>query len=226
MIISGQEQAQDNSWIAYVAQQITFGALIGGAVGYVSARLSLKVINNDWMEPNYHNLIPIALAVLSYYLAEHFGGNGFIAAFFTGLFVGNYSEDFRHHVEDFAESEGDILILISFLVFGIAFIPPTIDYWDVNVFVYSLLSLTLLRMVPVAISMVGTKFDLSTMLFIGWFGPRGIASILYVLVVINQLGPIKGHETTYSVISLTILLSIILHGLSAQPLAKLYAKKT
>ncbi|MGB5965110.1 MAG: cation:proton antiporter [Sulfurimonadaceae bacterium] len=225
MIMSGQEHAKDNSWIGYVAQQIIFGGLIGSAVGYISARLSLKVIQNDWMESNYHNLVPIALAILAYYLAEYFGGNGFIAAFFAGLFVGNYSEDLREHVEDFAESEGDLLILISFLVFGIAFIPPTIDYWDLNVFVYSLLSLTVLRMVPVAISMIGTKFDLSTILFIGWFGPRGIASILYVLIVINQLGPIKGHETIYSVISLTILLSIILHGLSAQSFARLYAKK-
>ena len=225
MIMSGQEHAQDNSWIGYVTQQIIFGTIIGSVVGYISARLSLKVIQNDWMESNYQNLVPIALAILAYYLAEHFGGNGFIAAFFAGLFLGNYSEDLREHVKDFAESEGDLFILISFLVFGIAFIPPTIDYWDLNVFVYSLLSLTVLRMIPVAISMIGTKFDLSTILFIGWFGPRGIASILYVLIVINQLGSIKGHETIYSVISLTILLSIILHGLSAQPLARLYAKK-
>ena len=225
MIISGQEHAQDNSWIGYVAQQITFGAIIGSVVGYIGAWLSLKVIQKDWMEPNYHNLIPIALAILSFYLAEYFGGNGFIAAFFAGLFVGNFSEDFRHHIEDFAESEGDLLIMISFLVFGIAFIPPTFEYWDFNVFVYSILSLTVLRMVPTAISLIGTKSDLSTILFIGWFGPRGIASILYVLIVINQLGSIKGHETVYAVISMTILLSIILHGLSAQPFARLYAKK-
>lgn len=225
MIISGQEHAQDNSWISYVAQQILFGSVIGSAVGYIGARLSSKVIQKDWMETSYYNLVPIALAVFSYYLAEHFGGNGFISAFFAGLFVGNYSEKFRHHIEDFVESDGDLLIMISFLVFGIAFIPPTIDYWDLNVFVYSLLSLTVLRMVPTAISLIGTKSDLSTMLFIGWFGPRGIASILYVLIVINQLGSIKGHETIYSVISLTILLSVILHGLSAQPFAKLYVKK-
>ena len=225
MIVSGQEHAQDNSWIGYVAQQIIFGTMIGSAVGYIGAKISLKVIQNDWMEPSYRNLIPIALAILSYYLAEFFGGNGFIAAFFAGLFVGNYCEDFRQHVEDFAESEGDLLIMISFLVFGIAFIPPTIDYWDFNVFVYSLLSLTFLRMVPVAISLIGTKSDLSTILFIGWFGPRGIASILYVLIVINELGHIREHETIYAVISLTILLSIVLHGLSAQPFARLYAKK-
>lgn len=224
MIMGGQEHTQNNNWIGYVAQQILFGTMIGSAVGYIGGHLSTKVIQNGWMEPNYHNLVPIALAILSYFLAEYFGGNGFIAAFFAGLFVGNYSEDLRHHVENFVESEGDLLILISFLVFGFVFIPAIIDYWDLSVFLYAILSLTVLRMIPVAISLIGTKFDLLTVLFIGWFGPRGIASVLYVLIVVNKIGTIKGHETIYAVISLTILLSIILHGLSAQPLARLYGR--
>lgn len=225
MIVSGQAQAQDNGWAGYVAQQIAFGAIAGSILGYLSALLSSLVIRLNWMDENYKNLVPVALAILSYYLAEYVGGNGFIAAFFAGLFVGNYSEDLRQHVEDFAESEGDLLILICFLIFGIAFIPPTIDYWSLDVLLYSLLSLTLLRMIPVAISLIGTKFDLSTMLFIGWFGPRGIASVLYVLIVVHEIGSIKGHETVYAVISLTVLLSIILHGISAQPFARLYARK-
>ncbi len=225
MIVSGHEQAQDNSWITYVAQQIILGALIGSAIGYMGGRLSTKVIEKDWMAESYHNLVPIALAILTYFLAEYSGGNGFIAAFFAGLFVGNYNEDLRQHVENFAESEGDLLILVSFLVFGAVFIPATIDFWNFNVFLYAILSLTVLRMIPVAISLIGTKFDLATVLFIGWFGPRGIASILYVLIVVNKIGSIKGHETIYAVISLTVLLSIILHGLSAQPFARLYAKK-
>ena len=79
-------------------------------------------------------------------------------------------------------------------------------------------------MIPVAISLIGTKFDLSTILFIGWFGPRGIASILYVLVVVNEMHSIKDHETIYAVITMTVLLSIIFHGLSAQPFARFYGQ--
>ncbi len=224
MIASGQEHGQDNGWIAYVARQISFGAIIGAIVGYSGARLSVTVLRRNWMETSYQNLIPIALAILSYFLAEHFGGNGFIAAFFSGLFVGNYSKQLREHIEDFVESEGELLILISFLVFGVTFIPATIDYWDFPVFLYALLSLTVLRMIPVAISLIGTRFDLSTILFIGWFGPRGIASILYVLVVVNEVHSIKDHETIYAVITMTVLLSIIFHGLSAQPFARFYGK--
>jgi len=224
MIIHGQTQAQDNGWILFVGKQILFGAMAGAFIGYFSAIISNAMIRKKWMLVEYENLIPIALAVLSYYFAEYFGGNGFIAAFFAGLFVGNYSEDLREHVENFAESEGDLLIMISFVIFGLVFIPATIDFWNMTTFGFALLSLTVLRMLPVAISLIGTRFDMATVLFIGWFGPRGIASILYVLIVAQEIGSIKGHEPIYAVISLTIILSIFAHGISAQPFARLYAK--
>ena len=225
MIIGGQSYAQEEKWIPYVLEQILFGAIIGSIIGYVSARISTVVISKKWMLIEYKNLIPIALAVLAYYLAEYFGGNGFIAAFFAGLFIGNYNEELRGHIENFAESEGDLLMLISFLVFGLVFIPATIEYWNLKIFVFALLCLTLFRMLPVAISMIGSRLDILTVLFLGWFGPRGIASILYTLVIVHEIGSIKGHEAVYAVISLTILLSILLHGVSAQPFVRMYTKK-
>jgi len=224
MIVNGETHTHDNQWLAYIAKQVALGALIGSLVGYLNAKLSTVAIGKDWMETSYKNLIPVALALLSYYIAEYFGGNGYIAAFFSGLLIGNYNKELKGHIEDFAESEGDVLILISFLVFGIVFIPATIAFWDLKIWIYAGLSLTVLRMLPVAISLIGSKLDMRTMLFIGWFGPRGIASILYVMIVVHKIGPIKDHETIYSVIALTILLSVILHGLSAGPLARLYGK--
>ena len=214
---------QGEGWLVYVVKQVSLGSVFGAAVGILGAWVSRYVIKNNWMKEQYENLVPIALAIFSFYLSEHFGGNGFIAAFFAGLFLGNFSEELRDNVEDFAESEGELLIMVCFLVFGIAFIPVTLPHWDLKVLIYSLLSLTFLRMIPVAVSLIG-KADFSTMLFIGWFGPRGIASILYILIVIKELGTIEGHETIYAVMSLTILLSILLHGLSAKPYATLYSK--
>jgi len=210
--------------IGYVAQQIVFGAIIGAIVGYLGAKISTWVIKKNWIEDNYENLVPVALAIFSYYLAEYFGGNGFIAAFFSGLFLGNYNEELRGHVDNFVQSDGELLIMISFLVFGISFIPATIAYWDLSVVIFSLLSLTVLRMIPVAISLIG-KSNVSTMLFIGWFGPRGIASILYVLIIVGKINTIEGHEKIFAVITLTILLSIFLHGLTAKPFANLYGNK-
>jgi NhaP-type Na+/H+ or K+/H+ antiporter len=114
--------------------------------------------------------------------------------------------------------------MVSFLVFGLVFVPAVIGYWDLKAWIYALLSLTVLRMLPVALGFGFFKLDLPTRLFIGWFGPRGIASILYILVAVGQLGNIQGHESIYATAALTILLSILLHGLSAQPLARLYSR--
>ncbi|PHS63308.1 MAG: sodium:proton exchanger [Flavobacterium sp.] len=223
IITSGSSEGQSDGWLMYVLQQVSLGAILGGLAGFICAKIFSRSIKRKWMQENYENLVPIALAIFSYYLAEHFGGNGFIAAFFSGLFLGNHSEELRDNVENFAESEGELLIMICFLVFGITFIPATIEYWDLDVIIFSILSLTVLRMIPVALSLIG-KAGISTMLFIGWFGPRGIASILYVLIIIGKLGSIEGHEKIYGVMSLTILLSIFLHGLSAKPFSKLYLK--
>ena len=225
LIGSGVEHTQGNGWIGYVAEQIIFGALVGGAVGYLGTRLQLACSKRDWMVESYQNLIPIALAILAYYLAEDFSGNGFIAAFFAGLYAGNTSEMARNHIEDFAESEGELFVLISFFIFGLAFVPITLPFVTVEVVLYALFSLTLLRMIPVMISLIGAKLDIATMAFIAWFGPRGIASILYVLIVAHEIGTIEGFQTLYAVVTVTVLMSIVAHGLSAQPLANWYAKR-
>jgi len=225
LILSHRELGNDSSWILYLFTQISLGAIIGAFNGYVGAKLLTKAVKNNWIIESYRNLSPISLAILSFYFAEYFGGNGFISAFVAGVFFGSFSKVIDIQTEAFLEGAGEILILISFLVFGLTFIPATIEYWDLPVLLYALLSLTLFRMLPVALSLTGLKLSLSTKLFIGWFGPRGIASILYVMIVAHKIVDIQGHEKLYAVITLTILLSIILHGLSARPLVKLYTEK-
>lgn len=225
MIVSGLSGANDSGWVWYVVKQIMFGALVGGLVGYLGAKCSIKSVEKNWIEENYQNLIPIALALFAFYLAEVFSGNGFIAAFFAGLYAGNTSKASREHIEKFAESEGELLVLISFFIFGLAFVPVSLPYVTWPIFIYAFLSLTVFRVLPVIISLLGSKLDFSSMVFIGWFGPRGIASILYVLIVANQLGGIAGFESIFAVVTVTVLMSIVAHGFSAQPLANIYAKK-
>ena len=219
----------DYHWFSYVLEQIIVGALVGAGIGYIGAKLSAISVNKNWMVDSYQNLIPIALAILSFYLAEYFHGNGFIAAFFAGLLVGNTSIKSREHIEDFAESEGELLVLISFFLFGLVFVPQMIDYVTIKVCLYALLSLTFVRMLPVMLSLLGSKLDekrldLSTITFIAWFGPRGIASILYVLIIAHEVGDISGFETVYATVMVTVFLSIIAHGLTAQLLANWYEK--
>lgn len=230
MIVSGLTGEGDGGWMGFVLKQVIFGALVGAFVGYVGTKLTQLSVKYQWMQHSYQNLIPIGLAILSFYLSEVFHGNGFIAAFFAGLYAGNTSEAMRDHIEEFAESEGELFVLISFFLFGLAFVPATYHYINFDIIIYSLLSLTLLRMVPVMICLIsakldGKKIDFATMSFIAWFGPRGIASILYVLIVVHEVGGVEGFETIYAVVTVTVLMSIVAHGLSALPLAKLYSKK-
>lgn len=224
LLITSGSQA-NNSWFMFLVEQISLGFIFGAISGFVGAKVLSKAMEKNWIFDTYKNLSPVSLAILSFYIAEHFGGNGFIAAYISGLIFGNFSDVIDEKVESFLEGQGEILILISFLVFGLTFIPATYLFWDMKVFIYSLLSLTVFRMIPVALSLSGLKLSLSTKLFIGWFGPRGIASILYIMIAVHNMGGIKGHETIFSVLTLSILLSIILHGLSARPLAVLYSKK-
>jgi len=223
LILSQQNLSSDIHWFAYLVKQISLGFVFGAIIGYIGAKVLTITVKKEWIHEIYKNLSPVSLAILSFYISEYFGGNGFIAAFISGMFFGNYSKIIDSKSKSFLESEGEILILISFLVFGLTFIPATIEYWNLKVVIYSILSLTLFRMLPVALSLTGLKLSIPTKLFIGWFGPRGIASILYIMIVAHKIKNIHNHETLYSVITLTILLSIILHGLSAKPLAKLYS---
>ncbi len=224
LITSHKELGSDSSWILYLFKQISLGFIVGAISGFIGAKILTRAVDKVWIKNLYRNLSPVSLAILTYYIAEYLGGNGFIAAFVSGAFFCNFSRLLDTHAERFLESEGEVLILISFLVFGLTFIPAAIEYWDIKVVLYSLLSLTLFRIIPVALSLIGLGFSFRSKLFIGWFGPRGIASILYVMTVAHKIEVININCTLFSVITLTILLSIILHGLSAKPLVNLYAK--
>ena len=225
LITGGQELGNSNEWIFYLFKQISLGIILGAFSGYMGAKLLTISLKNSWIRESYRNLSPISLAILSYYFATYFGGNGFISVFVSGVFFGSFSRIIDTKTEAFLEDSGEIFVLISFLVFGLTFIPATVEYIDVSVIIYAVCSLTIFRMLPVAISLIGLGLSTSTKLFIGWFGPRGIASILYVMIVAHKITDINGHEKLYAIITLTIVLSIILHGLSAKPLVRLYSNR-
>ena len=210
-------------WAGFAFKQIAFGPVAGAAVGLIGGWLINRAVKRDWMEPLFQRLASIALALMCYSLAEHLGGNGFIAAFFGGLMLSARTHEVRERLQEFGEAEGELLSLFAFLIFGLAVLPRAPEHWDLAALLYAILSLTVVRMVPVAISLIGTKMDRPTVGFIGWFGPRGIASILYLLIFLNGVGG-EGYERALSVIVLTVLLSIFLHGLSAVPLSTIYGR--
>ena len=152
-------------------------------------------------------------------------GNGFIAACCAGVALGTRTPEVRHRIQEFGEAEGMQLSLFVFLVFGLVMVPAALDFWGPTEVLYAVLSLTVIRMIPVAISLTGAKLDWRTIAFVGWFGPRGIASVLYLLMAVGAIG-VAGNERMLSVIVLTVMISVIAHGISAMPLSKAYGRST
>jgi NhaP-type Na+/H+ or K+/H+ antiporter len=176
------------------------------------------------MSAPFRKICWVALVILTFFVAEHFGGNGFIAAFCFGITSGNtLSKRESGALYQYAEVENAFLMLLTYIIFGTVMLPPALEKVDPTVVVYAVLSLSAVRMVPVAISMLGAKLRAITVLYLGWFGPRGIASILYVLTVLAA-GDIAARDTIYSVAMVTVFLSVMAHGVSASSLAAWYGK--
>ena len=224
LVEQGVSEQMEGGWGLFMLEQLLVGFLVGASVGWVGGRAIEFFSKIDWMEPLFHRLVVGALAILAFVFAELIHGNGFIAAFCGGLFLGVKSDSIRETMQEFGEAEGLQLSLFVFLIFGMLAIPMAMGEWSLNVFVYALLSLTVIRMLPVFISLIGVDLDLKTKLFIGWFGPRGIASVLYLLIFVDELG-VEGNELLLSVIVTTIMLSVLLHGITAVPFSKALSTK-
>lgn len=216
---SGGGSMDISYWLTFVIKQFLFGPIIGGFIGWLGGLIVDKSSRAGWMSHIYQMLASVSIAILAFSLSEHMGGNGFIGVYFAGLMLGTHSKMIRERIQEFGEAESQVLIMFIFLLFGMILIPLSYEYWDWRTWVYAILSLTVVRMVPVALSLIGAGLDKKTVLFIGWFGPRGIASVLYLLMAVIQLG-LEGYEKVISVISLTVLLSIFLHGITAVPFSK------
>ena len=224
MALLGAEAGEhEGAWLGFVVKQVTLGPVVGLAVGWIGGKLMQIMADKGWTEETFQRLSALPLAILAFVFAESVDGNGFIAAFVAGLGLtaGITSQHVMHQVQEFGETEGTQLILVVFLIFGLAMVPVAAKFWGPGELVYALASLTVLRMVPVAISLIGAKLDWQTITFIGWFGPRGIASVLYLLMAVAAIG-FQGYEQVMSVIVLTVAISVYAHGISATPLSRRY----
>lgn len=211
-------------WLAFVAKQFIYGPVIGGAVGWIGGKLVEWACRKGMMANVYQMLASVSIAVLSFWCAEYLGGNGFIAAFVAGMLLGVRNDHIRERMKEFGEAGSQIMILFIFLLVGMILVPISYPLWDWRALGYAILSLTVVRMLPVAISLFKSGLDIKTIWFIGWFGPRGIASVLYMLMAVIALG-MDGYEKIVSIITLTVVLSIFLHGVSAVPLSGIFKRK-
>lgn len=222
------ESKQVNSasyWLTFSSKQIVFGAVIGIAIGYFGNKLISKSIRRKWMNDSFEDLSVLGLSILAYTFAELISGNGFIAAFCAGLTLGNTAnKSILQKLYEFGEAEGQLLTLISFLLFGAVMVFPSLSEVSWKICLYAVFSLTVARMLGVAISISSLKLQLDTTLFIGWFGPRGIASIVYGLLIIENES-LQGRELIFSIMVVTVLISVFAHGLTAFPGVNWYANR-
>lgn len=216
-------QRTTGEWTQFVLMQVTLGPLVGIVVAYAGARFILFATGRGWINSSMQRISGLAIACLCYAVAHEVGGNSFIAAFVGGMTLGNTLGHTCESMHEFIEAEGQMLMLGVFLLVGMGVTWPVLSEANVTIILYSALSLTVIRIIPVAIAMAGTGLRMPSVGFLGWFGPRGLASILFVLVVLGDVQ--LGHPSVvFNVVITTVLLSILLHGLTAVPGAQWYGR--
>ena len=214
---------EPNDWVRFGLLQITLGPVAGVVIGFVGARLIDGAAERGAVSEPFQGIAILALAGLCYVVSELIGGNGFIAAFVGGMVFGNSIRNQCAFLFEFMETEGQLLMLITFLVFGVALLPEGLAGLEFRHVLYAILSLTVIRVLPIAVSLIGSGVRTPTYLFLGWFGPRGLASILFVLLILEE-AEIMHESAILSVTAITVGLSILLHGVSAAPLANVYGR--
>ena len=205
-------------WEALV--ELAVGMVVGVAVGAGGGWLLRWARRRGWAAEEFAGVAVLALALVAYTGALVLHGNGFVAAFVGGLAFGATAGPRGRGELVFMEQASGLASLLVWLAFGAVAVPIMVSRIDAATVLYAVLSLTVVRMVPVALASVGAGLDRATLLFVAWFGPRGLASLVFALLALEELGP--DADPAVSVIAMTVLLSVVAHGLSAGPLAARY----
>lgn len=208
-------------WTQFVFEQIGIGLLVGIGVGLAGGILLNLARRHDWVDGAYAQLATFSLAIASLAVALELGGNGFIAAFVAGLTFGGVAER-AHYLGEFTEDAAQLAAAVSFFLFGNILLGPAVGDVTAAILLCAIASLTMVRIVPVVIALIGSGAARETRLFVGWFGPRGLASILFGLLLLDE--GIEGGEQLFAVVAWTVVLSVVLHGATAAWGARRYSQ--
>jgi sodium/hydrogen antiporter len=220
--LAAAEEGLTGGWLRFALEQIGYGTVIGAAIGAAGGLTLRRTTDRGWTTPAFQQLALAALAVIAWFVADEAGGNGFIAAFVGGGAAGMAAGSLRERVLDFAEQDGELLNLAVFFIFGV-FAADALSDTTWRIVTYAVLSLTVIRMVPVAVAVIGLGLRPSSIAFLGWFGPRGLASVILALVVVDEEPGLAGLNQIFLAMTVTVLLSVFAHGITATPLTRRYA---
>jgi sodium/hydrogen antiporter len=212
----------DGAAARLVLEQIGYGILAGVVAGVAAACVVIVGGKHGLIEGSWLQVVPLAGAGLAFGIADPIGGSGFIAAFVGGFVFGAIRRRSGGEIEYLIEEVGNVLNAVTFIVFGAVLLGPALGDVTWSIALYAVLSLTVVRVIPVAIAMIGTGARRPTLAFLGWFGPRGLASIVFAILVLEE-GGLPHDGLILTTIYVTIGLSVLAHGLTAAPLANRYA---
>ena len=223
-LAAARTEGGEASLTRFIVQQLGLGALVGVGIGLVGGWLLDLARRKEWMAESYEPIGAVVLPLLCLAVSEIAGASMFIAAFVAGLAVQvRFKEAGKRSVE-LAEEWGQLLNLAVFFLFGMLAVREATQFTLASV-LYAVLSLTVVRMLPVAMALIGTRLSPASVVFMGWFGPRGLASIVLGLVYLQQEADLPGEHTIRLAVVVTVLLSIFAHGLTAMPGITLYEGK-
>ena len=221
--VSGQDAAGGGGGLA----QLAIGVAVGLLLGWGSARLITIGSRRGWLITGGRRLATLGAAFSSYGVAVALDGNGFIGAFVGGIAFGAALDGTVVDVEEAGELPellGEVSALVVWFLFGAVLVPVAVHQFDLAILAYAVLSLTVVRMLPVALALLGSGLDRQSVLFVGWFGPRGLASVVFALLAVEELGETPVVAPAVAAVSLTVFASVVLHGMSAGPLGGRYAR--
>jgi sodium/hydrogen antiporter len=221
-IAQAEESVGQVEPVRVVLEQIGFGVIAGVAAGALGAWVLRSFGGRGWMEGTWRQINAVATPLLAYTVAAALGGSGFIAAFVAGIVFRIVAADHAKETTFLAEQTGELLNAVTFLLFGAVLLGPALGELDWPIALYAVASLTVVRMLPVALALAGTGMRRVTVGFLGWFGPRGLASIVFVLIVLEET-ELPERPLIAAVVTWTVALSVYAHGLTAGPGASRYA---
>jgi NhaP-type Na+/H+ or K+/H+ antiporter len=220
---SADAEAHDPSLMKFIVNQLGIGALVGVGIGLIGGWLLAFAHARAWIAASFRQIGLVALPVLCILASEMFGASMFIAAFVAGLAVQAGFKEVSDHSIEFAQEWGEVLNLSVFFLFGLL-VTRHWPQFDAASLLYACLSLTVVRILPVSVALGGAHLSKATILFMGWFGPRGLASIVLGLVYLQHETNTAGEATIRIAVMMTVLVSIFAHGLSARPGIALYSR--
>lgn len=210
-------------------RELGIGLIVGVVMGIGGALVLSRAARSGWIASGGRRIAALALAVSAFEVTLALDGNGFIAAFVAGAAFGASVDRAvveLDHVNELPELGGELLALVVWFLFGASLLPIAVEHLDWRIVLYALGSLTIVRMIPVALSMIGARIDGPTTMFLAWFGPRGLASVVFAILAIEELGgDAESTRLAVAVVATTVAASILLHGLSAGPGGRSYVQR-